>query len=203
MRKKVNRALTPKQKKILDFVASFTKRQGYAPSLEEIASRFKLKAISTVHQHIQALRKKGYLKKEENQPRGVSLFERTPETTEIPLLGFIAAGQPIEPIENPEPIKIPKTMVSKKGDYYALKVRGDSMTEDGIWDSDTVIIKHQQIANDKDTVIAITEDGATLKRFRNKNGKIYLEPRNKNLENIYPKELEIRGIFCGLIRNKT
>ena len=94
-------------------------------------------------------------------------------------------------------------MVSKRGDYYALKVKGDSMIEDGIWDSDTVIIRHQQIANDKDTVVAVTEDGATLKRFRNKNGKIYLEPRNKNLGNIYPMQLEIRGVFCGLIRDKT
>jgi len=203
MNKKVKRTITPKQKGILDFIISFSENRGYAPSLEEIASRFRLKAISTVHQHIKALQKKGYLKKEENQPRGVSLFEKTLETTEIPLLGFIAAGQPIEPIENPEPIKVPKSMISKKGDYYALKVKGDSMIEDGIWDSDTVIIKHQQTANDKDTVVAVTEDGATLKRFRDKNGKIYLESRNKNLENIYPKQLEIRGKFCGLIRNNV
>ena len=201
MAKIVNRALTPKQKKILDFIIFFTEKHGYAPSLKEIAFRFRLKAMSTVHQHIKALRKKGYLKKEENQPRGVSLFEKTPETTEIPLLGFIAAGKPIEPIENPEPIKVPKDMVSKRGDYYALKVQGNSMIEDGIWDKDIVIIEHQQTANDRDTVVAITEDGATLKRFRNQNGKIYLEPKNKKLEVIYPKKLEIRGKFCGLIRN--
>jgi len=196
----VKRTLTPKQKKILDFIISFTKKRGYAPSLKEIASHFRLKAMSTVHQHINALKKKGYLKKEENQPRGVSLFEKTPETTEIPLLGFIAAGKPIEPIENPEPIKVPKSMVSKRGNYYALKVQGDSMIEDGIWDKDIVIIKHRQTANDRDTVVAITEEGATLKMFRRQNGKIYLEPRNKNYPPIYPKQLEIRGKFCGLIR---
>jgi len=201
MAKIVNRALTPKQKKILDFIIFFTKKHGYAPSLEEIASRFRLKAISTVHQHVKALKKKGYLKKEENQPRGVSLFEKNPEAVEIPLLGIIAAGKPIEPIENPEPIKVPQKMVSKRGNYYALKVEGDSMIEDGIWDKDIVIIKRQQTADDRDTVVAITEDGATLKRFRNQNGKIYLEPKNKNLSLIYPKQLEIRGKFCGLIRN--
>lgn len=201
MKKIVKRTLTPKQKKVLDFITSFTKKHNYAPSLEEIGSHFGLKAISTVHQYIEALRKKGYLKKEENQPRGVSLMKETSDSVEIPLLGLIAAGKPIEPIENPEPIKVPKTMVSKRGNYYALKVEGDSMIEDGIWDGDVVVIKHQPTADDRDTVVAITENGATLKCFRNRNGRIYLEPRNKNLKNIYPKELEIKGKFCGLIRN--
>jgi repressor LexA len=201
MKKIVNRTLTVKQKKILDFITSFNKKHGYAPSLEEIASHSKLNAISTVHHHIKALKTKGYLKKEENQPRGVSPFEKTPETTEIPLLGFIAAGKPIEPIENPEPIKVPKAMVTKKGNYYALKVEGDSMVEDGIWNNDIVIVKQQQVADDRDIVVAITEDGATLKMFRKRNGSIYLEPRNKSYSLIYPKELEIRGKFVGLIRN--
>ena len=199
----VNRALTPKQKKILDFIIFFTEKHGYAPSLKEIAFRFRLKAMSTVHQHIKALKKKGYLKKEKNQPRGVSLLEKTPETTEIPLLGLIAAGKPIEPIENPEPIKVPKNMVSKRGNYYALKVQGNSMVEDGIWDEDSGITYQSHRSEDRDTVVAITEDGATLKRFRNQNGKIYLEPRNKNYSPIYPKQLEIRGKFCGLIRNSV
>ncbi|HRN70791.1 MAG TPA: S24 family peptidase [Candidatus Woesebacteria bacterium] len=125
--KKINRSITPKQKTVLDFIVNYTNKHGYAPSLIEIANRLSL-AISTVHQHITALKTKGYLKKEENQPRGVSLLEKTPDTVEIPLLGFIAAGSPIEPIENPEPIKVPKTLVSKRGDFYALKVQGDSMT---------------------------------------------------------------------------
>lgn len=200
MSRRVNRSLTVKQKKILDFITSFSKKHGYSPSLEEIAAKFRLKAISTVHHHIEALRKKGYLKKEENQPRGVSLFEQTPDSIEIPLLGTIAAGTPIEPIENPETIKVPKTMVGKTGNYYALKVKGESMIEDGICNGDTAIIKHQQTADNGDTIVAITEDGATLKIFRNQNGKILLEPRNKKLENIYPQSLEIKGKFVGLIR---
>jgi len=200
MNKTVKRALTPKQKKILDFIVSFSSKHGYAPSLEEICSRFNLKAISTVHQHVEALKRKGYLKKEENQPRGVALFEKSSDATEIPLLGTIAAGKPIEPIENPEPIKVPRTMVAKRGNYYALRVCGESMIEDGIWDGDVVVVKSQQVADSGDIVVAITEDGATLKRFRNQNGKIYLEPRNKKLKNIYPSNLEIRGKFVGLIR---
>ena len=198
--RKINRAITPKQKKVLDLIFSLTLKKGYAPSLEEIGSKLNL-AISTVHQHVSALETKGYLKKESNQPRGVSLLEKTSETVEIPLLGIIAAGNPIEPIENPEPIKVPKTFISKYGDFYALKVKGDSMIEDGIWDGDVVIIKSQQTADNGDTVVAITEKGATLKRLRIRNGKICLEPRNKKLENIYPKSLEIRGKFVGLIRN--
>jgi len=197
--KKINRAITPKQKHVLDFIIEYTVQNGYAPSLVEIGHKLNL-AISTVHQHITALKTKGYLKKEDNQPRGMSLLEKTADATEIPLLGIIAAGSPIEPIENPEPIKVPRVLVAKHGNYYALRVQGDSMIDDGIWDGDVVVIKHQQTADNGDTVVAITENGATLKRYRMKNGKIYLEPRNTRLENIYPKSLEIRGKFVGLIR---
>jgi len=197
--KKINRAITPKQKHVLDFIVEYTAKNGYAPSLEEIGQKLSL-AISTVHQHVSALKTKGYLKKEDNQPRGMSVLEKTADATEIPLLGIIAAGSPIEPIENPEPIKVPRALVAKHGNFYALKVQGDSMIDDGIWDGDIVVVKHQQTADNGDTVVAITENGATLKKYRNQNGKIYLEPRNTRLENIYPKSLEIRGKFIGLIR---
>lgn len=197
--KNINRSITPKQKKVLDLVVSYTTKYGYAPSLEEIGNEFNL-AVSTVHQHIATLKTKGYLKKENNQPRGVSPLEKTPDTTEIPLLGIIAAGSPIEPLENPELIKVPKNLVSKHGNFYALKVQGDSMIEDGVWDGDIVVVKHQQTADNGSIVVAITENGATLKRYRNQNGKIYLEPRNQKLENIYPRSLEIRGKFVGLLR---
>lgn len=197
--KKINRSVTPKQKKVFDFIVSYTAKHGYAPSLEEIGDEYGL-AISTVHQHVTALKTKGFLKRENFQPRGVSVLEKTPETAEIPLLGIIAAGSPIEPIENPEPIKVPRNLVTSRGDFYALKVHGDSMIEDGIWDGDIVVIRHQQTADNGDTVVAITEDGATLKRYRNQNGRIYLEPKNQKLQNIYPRSLEIRGKFIGLLR---
>ncbi|MDD3434848.1 MAG: transcriptional repressor LexA [Candidatus Pacebacteria bacterium] len=199
MRKIINRALTPKQKKILDFITGFTKKKGYAPSLEEIADKFGL-AISTVHQHVKALRDKGYLKKEDNQPRGMTLPEQSPESVEIPLLGLIAAGSPIEPIENPEPIKVPRNLVAKRGDYYALKVKGDSMIDMGVLDKDIVLIKHQMTADVGDVVVGITEDGATLKILGRKNGRTILEPRNPNYKTIIPRQLEVRGVFVGLIR---
>lgn len=192
-------SLTPKQKKVLDFINKFTVTYGYAPSLQEIADHFK-KSISTAQHFVGELEGKGYLNKKENIARGISSTQEG--TKQIFKLGYIAAGNPIEPIENPEPIDVPASLINSFGNYYALQVKGDSMIEDNILDGDTVIIKHQQTAEDRDRVVAITEDGATLKVFRKVNGKKYLEPRNHNLKPIYPKELEIRGLFCGLIRRE-
>lgn len=193
------KSLTPKQKKILDYIVAFFEKKEYPPSLGEIAHHFK-KSVPTIHQYVEALKSKGFLKKEDNVSRGIQL---NPKEAEIFLLGHIAAGEPIEPIENPESISVPLEMIRSPGQYYALAVKGDSMADDGIWDRDTIVVKHQKTAENGDTVVAITEKGATLKKYRKRNGKIFLEPRNKKLKNIYPKELEIRGTFCGLIRNET
>lgn len=190
------KGLTPKQKGVLDFIAKFYEENDFAPSLEEIAHHFK-RSIPTIYQYIETLKNKGFLKKENNVSRGIQPQNKE---AEIFLLGYIAAGEPIGPLENPEPISVPLSMINSPGQYYALKVKGESMVEDGIWDGDIVVIKHQLTAEPGETVVAVTEEGATLKIFRKKNGKIFLEPRNINLPNIYPKELEIRGKFCGLIR---
>lgn len=189
--------LTPRQKKVLDFINNFAEENGYSPSLNEI-SKFIGKAISTAQHFVNELQSKGYLRKEENVARGISSV--TKKSGRIFLLGIISAGEPIEPIENPEPIDVPVKMISPIGDFYALRVKGDSMIDDGIEDNDVVVVKQQSIANSGDRVVAITEKGATLKVLRFKDGKPYLEPRNKNLSNIYPKSLEIRGKFYGLIR---
>lgn len=189
--------LTPKQKRVLDFVNRFTVKYGYAPSLHEIA-KYLGKSIGTVQHFIAELQIKGYLQKKENISRGLSSTQEG--TRQIFKLGFIAAGAPIDPIENPEPIDVPLSFIRSPGNYYALQVKGDSMVADNILDGDTIVIKYQQTAEDKDRVVAITENGATLKVFRKVNERVYLEPRNHNLKPIYPKELEIRGKFCGLIR---
>jgi len=190
--------LTGKQKKTLDFINFFLREKGFSPSLHEIA-KFLGKNPSTAQYYVNELKEKGYLTKNANKARGISPI---PSQYNIPLLGFIAAGKPIEPIENPEEIQIPANIdIDSRYPHYALKVKGDSMIDMGILDNDIVLIKHQMTANDGEVVVAVTENGATLKTFRNKNGRIFLEPRNKKLENIYPKSLEIRGIFKGLIRN--
>lgn len=190
-------SLTPKQKRVLDFVNRFTVKYGYAPSLQEIA-KYLRKSISTVQHFVAELQIKGYLQKKEHISRGLSSTQEA--TKQIFKLGYIAAGAPIDPIENPEPIDVPASFINSSGNYYALEIKGESMIDDNILDGDIIIIKHQQTAEDGDRVVAITEDGATLKVFRNRNSRKYLEPRNKSMKATYPKDIEIRGKFCGLIR---
>lgn len=195
---KRQKSLTPRQKKVLDFIRKFAEENGYSPSFGEIAKYLK-KSISTVQHFVEELENKAYIHKEENVARGISL--NLEKSGRIFLLGYIAAGKPIEPIENPEPIEIPLSLITGSGEYYALKVKGDSMIEDGIMNSDIVVIKHQLTAEPGDTVVAVTEKGATLKVLGRKNGKIILQPRNPKYEIIIPKKLEIRGKFVGLIRS--
>ena len=189
--------ITPKQKQVLDFIKSFVKENGFSPSLHEIGRHIR-KSISTVQHFVEELENRGFLQKTDNIARGISTSVQ--QFGRIFKLGIIAAGNPIEPIENPEPIDVPLSMISRKGDYYALEVKGTSMVDDNILDGDVIVVRHQNTAEDGDRVVAITEKGATLKIYRKRNSKEYLEPRNKSLSNIYPKELEIRGKFCGLIR---
>lgn len=198
MSRTVNRNLTPKQKAILDFIISFTDKKGYAPSLEEIKTRFQLKAVSTVHQYVEALCKKGFINKEDHTPRSIS---SSPQKVEIPLLGYIAAGEPIEAISNPEPIKVPQTMLTKSGLHYALKVKGNSMIDEGIYDGDTVVIRRQETAENGQKVVAlINGNEATLKKiYKEKNG-FRLQPANLSMKPIFVKDLEIRGEVVGVIR---
>ena len=191
--------LTKKQKKTLDFITSFIAKKGYSPSLKEIAKFLGTTNISTAQYFVEELEKKGYLKKLPHKNRGIILINKSQTA---PLLGYIAAGKPIEPIENPETIEIPRNIkLDTRHSHYALQVKGDSMIDMGILDDDIILIRHQMTAENGDVVVAITEDGATLKVYRSKNGKIILEPRNKDYPVFEPKELEIRGKFVGLMRN--
>jgi len=197
MKVNVQMTITPKQKQALDFIKNFSKVKGYSPSLHEIAIHLR-KSISTAQHFVEELENRGFLQKTDNIARGISTVIQ--QFGHIFKLGIIAAGEPIEPIENPEPIDIPLSMINRKGDYYALEVKGTSMEDDNILDGDVIVVRHQKVAQDGDRVIAITENGATLKVYRRRNDRIYLEPKNKSMKNIYPKELEIRGKFCGLLR---
>lgn len=197
MKVNIQMTITPKQKQVLDFIKDFVKRNGYAPSLHEIAAHFR-KSISTAQHFVEELESRGFLQRTGNIARGIST--EVQQFGRIFKLGIIAAGEPVEPIENPEPIDVPLSMISRKGDYYALEVRGRSMEDDNILDGDVIVVRHQKTALDGDRIVAITEKGATLKVYRKRNGKVYLEPRNKALGNIYPKDLEVRGVCCGLIR---
>lgn len=195
--------LTKRQKQILDYIKKYIKRNNYAPTLEEIKRHFRLSSISTVHQHIEALRAKGYLRKLENHPRSIEILDnKNPrDLIEIPILGAIAAGEPIEAIEDKETIKLSKSQLSKSGEHYALRVRGDSMIDEGIFDGDIVIIRKQPDAENGETVVALVNgDEVTLKKiYKEKNG-FRLQPANPRLEPIYTKELMIQGKVVSVIR---
>lgn len=154
--------------------------------------------MSTAQHFVRQLIQKGYLDKDPNVSRGIT--SKTP-TPSVPLLGYIAAGKPIEPLENPEQILVPASIpLSPLYPHYALRVSGDSMMDMGILSGDIVLIRHQLTANQGDVVVAITENGATLKVYTKKNGQVVLEARNVSFKPIIPKQVEIRGKFIGLIR---
>ena len=193
--------LTKKQKLVLDFVKEYQKDNGYAPSLEEIQQHFKLASVSTAHFHIKQLKKKGFLTKEEKQARSISAVkEKT--TIEVPLLGMIAAGEPIEAMETSnETVSVPRSDIKSPFQHYALRVRGDSMIEDGIFNGDIVVIRSQKSADNGQTVVAIIDDNlATLKKIFKEKDKIRLQPANKNLKPFYRKRIEIRGVVEKIIR---
>ena len=196
--------LTRRQKQILDYITKYLKQNDYAPSLEETRRHFRLSSIATIHQHIQTLKEKGYLKKIENQPRSIELNKKikSPDLVSIPLLGTIAAGEPIEAIEEKETIEVPKSQLFKSGRHFALRVRGDSMIEDGIFDGDIVVIRKQQAADDGQTVVAIIDDNeATLKKIYREKTRIKLQPANQSMLPIYRKEVEVRGVVVKIVRN--
>ncbi|MDP3784699.1 MAG: transcriptional repressor LexA [bacterium] len=195
--------LTPRQKQVLDFVTSFTKKRGFAPSLEEIKKRLRLSAISNIHQHIEALREKGYLNKQKNQRRSIEVSSAE-KLVRIPLLGTIAAGEPIEVMQEKETIAVPQNKLPKTGDVYALRVQGDSMIDEGVHDGDTILIKKQNVAENGEKVVALLNGNeATLKTFYKERGQIRLQPANKNYQPIIIKrgqEISLQGVLFDVIR---
>ena len=193
--------LTKRQKQILDYIEKFIEEKDYSPSFEKVAKRFKV-VKSTVHQHVETLKNKGYLK---NQPRiiEISKNKKSQELIQIPILGIISAGQPIEAIETPnETIPITKNELGKFANYYALRVEGNSMIEEGIFDGDIVVIKKQSVAENGQTVVAIIDDNqATLKKIYMQKDRFKLQPANQTMLPIYRKEVEIRGVVIKIIRN--
>jgi len=189
--------LTKKQKEILDFINHFIKEKDYSPSYEEIAKHFKLKSVATVYEHLENIKNAGYLLKQENQPRGLII-----NTVKIPLLGIIAAGSPIDVVENKEEIEVEKSIVPNPKDHFALKVQGDSMIDEGVFDGDTVIIRRQPTAENGEKVVAIINGNeATLKKiYKEKNG-FRLQPANPKMEPMIVKDLEIRGKLISVIRS--
>ncbi|MDP1760320.1 MAG: transcriptional repressor LexA, partial [Candidatus Woesebacteria bacterium] len=195
--------ITKKQKEVLDFVKTYSKSNGCAPSLEEIQKKFKLASVSTAHYYISKLKKAGYLSKIDNTARAISISKKEP-LVKIPLLGIIAAGQPIEAIENKESIVVPKNKLPRASEVYALRVQGDSMIDEDINDGDTILIKKQSTAENGDKVVALLNGNeATLKTFYKEKGQIRLQPANKNYQPIIIKrgqDFSLQGILFDVIK---
>lgn len=192
--------LTKRQKEILDFIEEYIESHDYAPSYREIAENFKLTSVATVADHLENLKEKGYLVKDFREARSLQLTPRWDERNfEIPLSGTIAAGAPIEAIRTNETIDIPRDMVGKN--VFALRVRGDSMIEDGILDGDYIIIEQTQNPNNGDIVVALLDnENATLKRFYKEKDHIRLQPANAQYRPIRVKKVIIQGRVVGVIR---
>lgn len=195
-----------RQKQILEFIRQYIDRYTYSPTLGEIAEAIGVSSLATVHEHLQALVQKGVIRRFEGAVRGIEVVDQKVANVlkgiELPILGYIAAGLPIQAYTDPDAtIKVAPNMISGKKRSYVLQVKGDSMIEDGILDGDYVIIEEQNTARDGEIVVALLENGlATLKRFFKEKDRIRLEPANSAMEPIYTTDVKIQGKCVGVIR---
>ncbi len=196
--------ITKRQKQVLDFITGYRKRKGYAPALEEIRKKFKLASVSTAHFHVSKLHDLGYVAKEKNRPRSIDVVKRE-GMVKIPLMGTIAAGQPIEAIQDKEMIAVPKSKIPTSSEVYALRVVGSSMIDENINDGDIVLVKQQTTADNGQKVVALIDNHeATLKKFYKERGHIRLQPANKSMEPLIfrnGKDISIQGIVLDVIRD--
>ena len=193
-----------RQAEILQFAREYRRENGYSPSLTEIAKHFDI-SIPTVHEHISLLQDKNLLTAEKGKKRSIqALRDHKSPVIQIPLMGFICAGGPIEAIRDPQPIEVPRNMLSSGADYYALKVTGRSMIEEGISDGDIVIIRDQQTVDDGEKAVAYMPDRneVTLKKIYREKDRIKLVPANKYMEPFYETNVEIQGKVVGVLRNE-
>jgi repressor LexA len=197
-------ALTRRQREILDFIQGFIAQHGYSPSLEEIGANFRLSSVATVHKHVQRLVEKKLLTKGRNRSRSVEPTDAPPAPMpEVPLLGVVAAGLPIEAVEVAETTLVPGDMLPRSGRCFALRVRGDSMVGEGIWDGDTVIVESRPDAADGDTVVALVRgEEVTLKKLARRGDRVLLLPANPALRplELAAREVTIQGVVRGLLR---
>jgi len=202
-------ALTEKQKEVYDYISSYADQFGHAPTQKEIKERFELKSFGSVQRYIKYLVDAGLIECDWNARRGLKIANSGHSTTsrdegEIPYLGNVAAGIPIEALESPdETIKVPLNMLRTSGQHFALRIRGNSMIEDGILNNDIIVCRYQNKAEQGETVVAIIEGEATVKRFYKKQKHIELHPANSEMNPIIvdkSEDLKLAGIVVGLLR---
>lgn len=198
--------LTRRQRQILDFIAAEIRAKGYAPSFEEIARQFGFQSLATVHEHLTNLERKGCIRRAHNESRGIEIVPPKGQTgaTELPLLGLVAAGEPIEAISGADTIAVPDELLPRRGRSYVLKVRGNSMIDEQIKDGDFVVVHERNQADNGQMIIALVHgSNATVKRFyREPGGWIRLQPANPDMPplRVNERDVVVQGIVIGVIR---
>ena len=195
-----------RQKQILGFLSDYIKEYGHAPTLVEIAKNLGVRSLATVHEHLQTLERKGLIKKSSGLVRGIELIDKkigdVVRGIELPLMGFIAAGSPIEPYTDPTAtFTVSQNLASPHKKSYVLQVKGESMIEDGILDGDFVVVEETKDVRNGDIVVAMINNGVvTLKRFFKEPDRVRLEPANSSMQPIYAKDVTIQGRVVSVIR---
>ena len=198
--------LTRRQREILDFLGAYIEEKQYAPSFEEIAHHFSFSSLATVHEHLTNLEQKGFIRRSHNESRSIEIVPEPwhASATELPLLGQVAAGVPIEAVTTQETIAVPDDLIPRRGSSYVLRVRGDSMIDEHIQDGDFVVVNSRNTAENGEMVIALIDGtSATVKKFyREPGGWIRLQPANENVPPIRVQEdqMLVQGIVVGVIR---
>jgi len=201
----MQKPLTKKQKEVLDFIEFHTKERGYAPTYREIAAAMGKSSPATIHEHIRSLTSKGYLSGEKNKARSMEMVNNMTldpaHAIFLPLVGVITAGAPIEAIEERETMAVPADLVVDTVNTYVLRVRGESMIDDGILNGDLVIVERNPSPKDGDVVVALLDNAyATLKRFYREANRIRLQPANSTMKPIYAQDPLIQGVVRAVIR---
>ena len=199
-------SLTKRQREILTYLENYSEEHGYAPSFEEIASQFDYSSLATVHEHLSNLERKGYIKRSYNESRAIEILpsDANPRAVELPLLGSVAAGAPIEALTQGDSLAVPQDFVRRSGNHYVLRVRGNSMIDEQICDGDFVVINERRSADNGEMVIALLNgSSATVKKFyRERDGRIRLQPANETMDPMYVHEndISIQGVVVGVMR---
>ena len=197
--------LTKKQKQILDYIESHINSEGYAPSIQEIGAHFGLSSPATIHKHLTNLEAKGLIKRQKNLSRAIEMpgaMSPAPSSVEVPLLGYIAAGEPLTTYPMEEMVSIPEDMVGRHN-TYVLKVKGESMIDEQIRDGDYVVVEERNHADNGETAVALVDnESVTLKKFYRENGSVRLQPANETMEPlVLPAErVAVQGVVIGLLR---
>lgn len=197
----MSKKITRRQEEILKYIQESIYKRGYPPSVREIGEAIGLKSSSTVHSHLVKLEKLGYIRRDPTKPRAIELIKACTSTIKVPVVGRVAAGEPILAIENIEDIfLLPDIFANSSDKIFMLTIRGDSMINAGILDGDYIIVRQQNTAENGDIVVALLGDTATVKRFYREGNYIRLQPENDALEPIYTKDVAILGKVIGLLR---